>query len=147
MRLVLQRMPQHDTREVLCYKRTMTHRLSLLVLSILEFLFDFVFRKPSGVYLQHRCTFFHGHAHLVTDRYQTFSQVSVILLDELYRDHEIFYIMEYMRMLLCIDSLSLQESYGVISPVFERIQMVECMIAVVITVAVALYISVMLALQ
>lgn len=88
--------------------------------------------------LEHGDPLLNCHVYLVAYRNKAFRQMVVVAHHEPDRDHEVVDVVEDERMLAAIDLLTLEEMNGMISPVSQGVEVVRGVIAVVVTVPIAL---------
>lgn len=88
--------------------------------------------------LEHGDALVHGHVDLLADGHEAAREVLVVAHHEPHRDHEVVDVVEDERVLAAVDALALEEVHWVVSPVAEGIEVVGCVVAVVVTVSIAL---------
>ena len=111
------------------------------LLRLAKLLFNFFFGESPSVSLQQRDSLFHGQRDLVADGYHALGEVQIVFLQQLHCDHDVVDVVEHQSALLGVRVLLLQKCGGVLAPVAQRVEVVRCVIAVVVTVTIALRVT------
>lgn len=124
--------PSHSTPETTEKKLRQSRILLPPLLS------NLLLTEPPRLAPQHLHPLLQRHVHLFPYGHQRLSQALVVLGQDGEGDHEVVDVVEDEGMLVGVLLLLLKEGGGVVAPVAERVEVMRGVVAVVVTVAVAL---------